>query len=51
VAEAGVQRRLRRGPDGSITHPLFRAVKVAGVPFTTAEANLRKFLSAFEDNP
>lgn len=38
-------------PDGSITHPLFRAVQVARVPFATAEGNLRKFLSGFEDNP
>jgi polysaccharide export outer membrane protein len=38
-------------PDGSITHPLYRTVRVAGVPFPTAEANLRKFLSGFEDNP
>jgi len=37
--------------DGSISHPLFRAVKVAGVPYATAEANLRKFLSQFEANP
>jgi polysaccharide export outer membrane protein len=38
-------------PDGSITHPLFRAVKVTGMPFATAEANLRRFLSGFEENP
>jgi polysaccharide export outer membrane protein len=38
-------------PDGSITHPLFRAVKVAGVPYATAEANLRRFLTGFEENP
>jgi polysaccharide export outer membrane protein len=38
-------------PDGTITHPLFRAVQVAGVPFATAEANLRRFLSSFEENP
>jgi polysaccharide export outer membrane protein len=38
-------------PDGSITHPLFRSVKVTGIPFATAEANLRRFLSGFEDNP
>ena len=37
--------------DGSITHPLFRSVKVAGVPYATAEANLRKFLGQFEANP
>ena len=38
-------------PDGSITHPLYRAVQVAGVPFGTAEANLRRFLTTFEENP
>jgi polysaccharide export outer membrane protein len=38
-------------PDNTITHPLFRAVKVGGVPFATAEANLRAFLSRFEENP
>ena len=38
-------------PDGSITHPLFRSVKVAGLPFARAEAALRTFLSQFEDNP
>ena len=39
------------GPDGSVSHPLFRSVRVAGVPFATAEANLRRFLSGFEENP
>lgn len=38
-------------PDGSITHPLFKAVRVAGVPFATAEANLRRFLTQYEENP
>jgi polysaccharide export outer membrane protein len=38
-------------PDGSITHPLYRSVRVGGVPFTTAEANIRRFLSGFEENP
>jgi polysaccharide export outer membrane protein len=38
-------------PDGSITHPLFRSVQVAGIPFATAEANLRRFLARFEENP
>jgi protein involved in polysaccharide export with SLBB domain len=38
-------------PNGTITHPLFRAVQVAGIPFATAEANLRKYLSQFEQNP
>jgi polysaccharide export outer membrane protein len=38
-------------PNGTITHPLFRSVQVAGVPFATAEANLRRFLARFEYNP
>jgi len=38
-------------PNNSITHPLFRSVQVGGVPFATAEANLRRFLSRFEENP
>lgn len=38
-------------PDGSITHPLYRAVKVGGVPFTAAETNLRTFLGRFEESP
>jgi polysaccharide export outer membrane protein len=38
-------------PDGSITHPLFRSVRVAGMPFAKAEANLRTFLGQYEENP
>src|SRR4029453_3701444 len=38
-------------PDGSITHPLFRGVKVGGGPFATARANLRQFLAGFDENP
>jgi polysaccharide biosynthesis/export protein len=38
-------------PDGSITHPLFRNVKVSGLPFARAETNLRTYLSQFEENP
>jgi polysaccharide biosynthesis/export protein len=38
-------------PDGTITHPLFRAVRVAGIPFGTAEASVRRFLARFEENP
>lgn len=39
------------GADGSITHPLYRTVKVGGVPFTTAESNVRTFLARFEQDP
>lgn len=38
-------------PNGTITHPLFRAVQVGGVPIATAEANLRRYLTQFEQNP
>ncbi|MGI8818667.1 MAG: polysaccharide biosynthesis/export family protein [Gemmatimonadales bacterium] len=38
-------------PDGTITHPLYRAVRVGGVPFTTAETNVRTFLARFEQDP
>jgi polysaccharide export outer membrane protein len=39
------------GADGTITHPLFRAVQVAGIPLATAEANVRNFLARYEENP
>ena len=39
------------GPDGTITHPLYRAVRVAGIPFSTAELNVRTFLARFEQDP
>jgi polysaccharide biosynthesis/export protein len=38
-------------PDGSITHPLYRTVKVAGLPMSTVEANLARYLSSFQQNP
>ena len=38
-------------PDNTITHPLYRAVRVGGVPFSTAESNVRTFLSRFEQDP
>jgi polysaccharide export outer membrane protein len=38
-------------PDGTITHPLYRTVKVAGLPMSTIEANLSRFLSTYQSNP
>jgi polysaccharide export outer membrane protein len=38
-------------PDNTISHPLYRAVRVGGVPFTTAESNVRTFLGRFEQDP
>ena len=39
------------GPDGSITHPLYRTVKVGGLPMATVEANLGRFLASFQTSP
>jgi polysaccharide export outer membrane protein len=39
------------GPDGTITHPLYQAVRVGGIPFSTAAANVRAFLGRFEQDP
>jgi polysaccharide export outer membrane protein len=39
------------GADGTITHPLYQAVRVGGIPFTTARTNIRTFLSRFEQDP
>ncbi|MGH7527551.1 MAG: polysaccharide biosynthesis/export family protein [Gemmatimonadales bacterium] len=38
-------------PDGSVTHPLFRDVRIGGVPLATAEANIRRYLAQYEQNP
>jgi len=37
--------------DGSITHPLYREVKVAGLPLATAEANVKQYLSTYYKDP
>jgi protein involved in polysaccharide export with SLBB domain len=37
--------------DSSILHPLYRQVKVVGVPFYEAEARVRTFLQRFEADP
>jgi polysaccharide export outer membrane protein len=39
------------GPDGTITHPLYQSVRVGGIPFATAQINLRNFLARFEQDP
>src|SRR6476620_2678879 len=38
-------------PDGTITHPLYQAVRVGGIPFAAAEVNLRNFLLRFDQDP
>ena len=37
--------------DGSLQHPIYQQVHVAGVPLDTVEARLRSFLTRFEANP
>jgi polysaccharide biosynthesis/export protein len=37
--------------DGSIVHPLYREINVAGIPFQTVEERIRTFLSRLETNP
>jgi polysaccharide export outer membrane protein len=39
------------GQDGTITHPLYRAIKVGGVPIPQAEDNIRRFLMQYDQNP
>ena len=39
------------GDDGSITHPLYRAVRVFGIPMTAVEERLRSFLTQFDATP
>jgi polysaccharide export outer membrane protein len=39
------------GPDGSITHPLFRTVHVTDAPFPVVETRVRQFLSQYESEP
>lgn len=38
-------------PDGSVTHPLYREIKVAGIPLPEVDDRIRTFLSRYETNP
>jgi protein involved in polysaccharide export with SLBB domain len=37
--------------DGSITHPLYRELKVAGIPLPEVESRIRSFISRYEATP
>jgi polysaccharide export outer membrane protein len=39
------------GPDSALVHPLYREVKVAGVPLPVAEERLRDFLRRYQEDP
>ena len=37
--------------DGTVSHPLYRSVRVTGIPLPTVEARIRDFLGTLEENP
>jgi polysaccharide export outer membrane protein len=37
--------------DGTVSHPLYRGVRVTGIPLQAVEARLRDFLGTLEENP
>lgn len=39
------------GPDGALLHPLYRQLRVTGVPLTEVDARVRAFLERFVTNP
>jgi polysaccharide export outer membrane protein len=39
------------GDDGSITHPLYRAIRVTGLPIPAVEERVRVFLTQFDATP
>ena len=39
------------GDDGTMSHPLFRAIRVTGVPMSVVEDRIRSFLIRFNDDP
>ena len=38
-------------PDGSLRHPLYRDLRVTGLPMAAVESRLREFLSLYETTP
>jgi len=39
------------GEDGAVLHPLYRSIRMAGLPLPQAEAEVRRVLQRFETNP
>lgn len=37
--------------DGTVSHPLYRSVRVTGIPLPAVEARIRDFLGTLEENP
>ena len=42
---------LEVAPDSSLRHPLYKGLKVAGIPFPEAEERIRVFLHGFQAEP
>ena len=37
--------------DGTVSHPLYRSVRVTGIPLPAVETRIREFLGMLEENP
>jgi polysaccharide export outer membrane protein len=37
--------------DGTVSHPLYRSVRVTGIPLSAVETRIRDFLGTLEENP
>lgn len=48
---AELSGELTVGADGTLVHPLYRALRVTGLPFGTVEARIRVFLEQYEVRP
>ena len=48
---AGMSGEFEVSADGTIAHPLYREVRVAGLPLPEVEAGVRRVVQTFEENP
>jgi protein involved in polysaccharide export with SLBB domain len=39
------------GPEGTVLHPLYRSIRIAGLPLAQAESEVRRVLLRFETSP
>lgn len=42
---------VRVGADGTLKHPLYQGIQVAGIPMTTVRTRIQEFLSRYTQNP
>lgn len=48
---AGMSGEFEVAADGTIAHPLYREVRVAGLPLPQVEAGVRRVVQTFEESP